>query len=341
MTPVAKRDASLQVLLDILNSSDAEFKNFYNEAIKFTKKVFGKTRTLFNPIYVSNICLADCAYCGYRSSNKKMLRKTLNPSETVQEAVFLQNRGIENILVLAGDYKHDKYIEMLLANIEAIKQKVNPKWLGVEVATLEIAEYKNLKNVGVESVTVFQETYDRKRYEELHKSEYKGNFDFRFNAQERALQAGIEEVGLGVLYGTGFWETDTIAMAEHALLLQKKYPSAKFRFSFPRLQESIGQSESCRTETVTEEQILRAIVGIRLLFPTASLVLTGRESVGFLAEHASIVNILGYNGSTVVGGYTLNKEGLSQFTLDSKDTFDALLKELEEKEYVVSHGKPH
>jgi 2-iminoacetate synthase len=337
MAPTNKLLPTSKVLSNVFDSDEKQFEKFYSKAVQITKEVFGSKRTLFNPIYVSNICLADCPYCGFRISNKKMPRKTLKPEETIQEARFLQNRGIENILVLAGDYKHDKYVEMLLANIKAIKQNINPKWLGIEVATLEADEYKQLKNAGAESVTVFQETYNRKRYDELHQgSEYKSSFDFRYNAQERALQAGFDEVGLGVLYGIGFWKEDTIAMAEHAIQLQKKFPSAKLRFSLPRLQESIGQTESSRTEVVTEEQLLKAIVGIRLLFPTASLVLTGRESTEFLAEHTKIVNVLGYNGSTIVGGYTLNSAGLAQFKLNSKDSFNIFISKLKKNGFELN-----
>lgn len=321
--------SSLTTLIDVLDSDEYQFRAFYARAAAVTTDVFGQRRTLFNPIYVSNICLADCSYCGYRVSNKGLHRKTLSPDETIKEARFLRARGIEDILILAGDYKHDKYVEMLLANIYAIKQAVNPRWLGVEVATLETEEYQKLKAAGVNSVTVFQETYDRARYRKLHNNpEYKGDFDFRYDAQERAIRAGIKEVGLGVLYGVGSWRADTIAMAEHAAAIQSLQLSAKLRFSFPRLQSSTGQSADCQTEVVAEAQLLRAIVAIRLSFPGSSLVLTGRESIQFLAKYASVVDVLGYNGSTSVGGYTLNDEGLSQFDLNSEKSFADFSREL-------------
>jgi 2-iminoacetate synthase len=330
------RPASLATLVDVLDSDEHQFREFYNWAAAVTGEVFGRKRTLFNPIYVSNICLADCSYCGYRVSNKVLPRLTLTPNESVHEGLLLQARGIENILLLAGDYKHDKYLEMLLANIVAIRQRVNPTWLGVEVATLETEQYRTLKKAGVNSVTVFQETYDRARYGELHTNpEYKGDFDFRYGAQERAIRAGIDEVGLGVLYGVAFWREDTIAMVEHAIAIKSGYSSAKLRFSFPRLQTSVGQSEDCETEKVSEAQLLRAIVGVRLLFPDSSLVLTGRESVQFLAEHAAVVDVLGYNGSTSVGGYSVHKEGLDQFILNSKDTFDSFISTLRDKGYAT------
>lgn len=330
---VLKENAILPIL-DCLEAPEDEFSNLFQKASAITTEYFGKKRSLFNPIYVSDICLSDCPYCGYRISNKEFQRKTLKQNETIQEATFLKERGIKNILVLAGDYKHSKYVEMLVTNIETIKQKIQPDWLGVEVATLDIDEYVKLKDAGAESVTVFQETYNRNRYNQLHKSpQYKGDFDFRYNAQERAIKAGINEVGFGVLYGVGFWIDDTIAMAEHALDLKSKYPFVKLRFSFPRLRLSLGQSDSCKTEEINEYQLLRAIVGIRLSFPDASLVLTGRETADFLTNNASIVDVLGFDGATGVGGYSIIKNGLNQFELDSEDNFNSFYQKFSKKGY--------
>ncbi len=331
---LTKTDFRIETLIKCFNSDDNEFKAFYDKAIDITFRNFGLKRELFNPIYVSDICLADCPYCGYRVSNKGVQRKTLKPSEILQEANFLIKRGVKNILLLAGDYKHDKYLEMLKENIKAIKELNNTNWLGVEVATLEIEEYKILMVAGAESVTVFQETYNRKRYSELHKNmQYKGDFDFRYDAQERAILAGIKEVGFGVLYGVGFWKDDTIQMAEHAFKIQERYPFVKLRFSFPRLQLSKGQDESCKTEEISEMELLKAIVGIRLLFPKASLVLTGRESVEYLIRSASVVNVLGYNGATSVGGYTQIGYGFNQFELNKKSAYDNFREQLSLKGY--------
>jgi 2-iminoacetate synthase len=287
-------DVSIAFLLACFEADDECFETYYQkEAVEITRKHFGNQRTLFNPVYVSDVCLADCPYCGYRGMNVGFKRKTLNPEETLKEALFLKQRGINCILILAGDYKHSKYVEMLHDNIKAVKEEVNPDWIGIEVATLETDEYAKLKEAGANSVTVFQETYNRKRYSYLHQVKYKGDFDFRFNAQRRAILAGFEEVGLGVLYGIGFWKDDTIAMAEHAQQLRKEFPHVKFRFSFPRLQLSMGQDKSCRTERVTISDLRKAIIGIRLTFPRDSLVLTGRETVEFLCKSASIVDTLG------------------------------------------------
>ena len=327
--------SSIDTLQTCLELDDKSFVSYYNKAVKVTQQNFGNKRLLFNPVYVSDVCLADCPYCGFRGMNVHLKRRTLKPEETVKEAMFLKQRGINCILVLAGDYKHSQYVDMLYHNIKAIKEEVNPKWLGIEVATLEIDEYARLKEAGANSVTVFQETYNRKRYAQLHQAKYKGDFDFRYEAQRRAILAGFAEVGFGALYGIGFWKDDTIAMAEQAMQLREEFPHVKFRFSFPRLQFSEGQDEGCRTEEVEELDLLKAITYTRLMFPKDNLVLTGRETVDFLCKSAAIVNVLGYAGQTSVGGYTLNNSGASQFELNGNESFEMFYQSLKVKGYEI------
>ena len=328
-----ERVTSLVPIETCLAENDESFVAYYEKAVKITHQNFGNKRLLFNPVYMSDVCLADCPYCGYRGMNVQFKRRTLTPKETVKEAMFLKQRGINCILLLAGSQKHSQYIEMLYHNIKAVKEEVNPKWLGIEVATLEIDEYARLKEAGASSVTVFQETYNRKRYAQLHYTEYKGSFDFRYNAQRRAILAGFSEVGFGALYGVGFWKEDTIAMAEHALQLRKEFPHVKFRFSFPRLQISEGQDADCRTEHVTTSDLLKVITYIRLIFPKDDLVLTGRETVDFLCKSAAIVNLLGYAGQTSIGGYTLNNHDICQFELNKNKSFEEFGQLLKENGY--------
>jgi 2-iminoacetate synthase len=335
---ITRENREIKTLIDCLNSSGIEFDNYYKKATEITLQNFGITRSLFNPVYVSDICYANCPYCGYRVSNKSITRRTLLPVETMAEINFLILRGVQNVMLLAGDYKHSKYVEMIKENINAARQIDSLNWLGVEVATLETDEYQILKKAGANSVTVFQETYDRKTYADLHQiAKYKGDFDFRYFAQERAINAGFEEVGFGVLYGVGFWKNDTIAMAEHALKLKNKYPYVAFRFCFPRLRLSEGQDKNCQKESVTEKQLLKAITGIRLLFPTSSIILTGRETIDFLCRSASIVNVLGYGGSTEVGGYNKIGNGLHQFEMESEQRFEDLIYHLRSIGYETFH----
>ena len=265
---------------------------------------------------------------------KNAIRSTLTPEQTIQEAMFLKKRGIKSILFLAGEYKHDKYVEMLERNISVVHEKVQPNWIGIEVSSLKKEAYVKLMKVGVKSVTLFQETYDIKRYNELHSSGVKSDFFYRLNTLHRAADAGIQEVGLGVLYGVGNWYLDTIAMMQHGLSLKEEFPELKLRFSFPRLMKSECQDEQAITELIDENLLFRIIVTLRNCFPDSSLVITGRESTDFMVSIMDIINVIGKEGSTSVGGYTINSNGVEQFELVSNESFKSFVKHLKTN-YVI------
>lgn len=305
----------------ILNCNEKELYSFVQLAKDLTDINFNNKRTLFNPIYVSNYCDCDCLYCGYRKSNRNTVRSTLTPEQTLHEALFLKNRGVNNILFLAGEYNHDKYVEMLVRNISIVQKKVQPNWIGVEVASLKSEAYVKLMKVGVNSITLFQETYDIKRYNELHNTGIKSDFFYRLHTLHRASNAGIQEVGLGVLYGIGDWYYDTLAMIQHGLNLKQEFPELKLRFSFPRLMKSECQDEKAISKLIGESELYKIIITLRNCFPDSSLVITGRESTNFIKKIVDIVNVFGKAGTTSVGGYTLNQKGLEQFELATDNEF--------------------
>jgi len=313
---------------EILNSSDNVFAIYVEKAKQLTLENFGNKRILFNPIYVSNVCDGDCLYCGYRKTNKPHKRITLTPQQTLQEANYLRARGIFNILFLAGDFCHDKYLGMLLNNISIVKENIKPKWIGVEIASLDSNAYTELLKHGVNSVILFQETYDKNRYKFLHPSGSKADYFYRLNTLHRAAMANIPEVGFGVLYGVGNWYSDTISMLEHALSLKDEFPNLNLRFSFPRLMKSEAQDENAITELIDEETLFKIIIAVRNCFPASSLVLTGRESFEFMYRVIDVVNVFGKEGTTVVGGYTFTKMGNEQFELHKE--LDSNIKSLDE-----------
>lgn len=322
----------------ILNSSTKEFSKFFETANEITNKIFGNNRILFNPIYISNICDGDCLYCAYRKSNKNSIRSTLLPDETLQEAQFLQKRGVNNILFLAGEFNHDKYLDLLLKNISIVIDSVKPNWVGIEVASLKSEAYKKLKKIGVKSVTIFQETYNITRYNQLHQTGIKSDYFYRLNTLHRAANSGIKEVGLGVLYGVGDWYTDTLAMIQHGLSLQSEFPDLKLRFSVPRLMESECQDVNAISELIDEKTLLKIIVTLRNCFPKESIVITGRESSDFIINKASrLINIIGKDGNTSVGGYcNIEDNALNQFELFSDLSFEKFTEFLKKEKYTIN-----
>ena len=166
---------------------------------------------------------------------------------------------------------------MLVEHIMTIK-KVRPSWLGVEVAPLEVEQYRKLSSLGVNSIIVFQETYDPQIYQCLHGiNTPKSDFNFRYETPLRAIKGGIKEIGLGILYGIGDWFKDTLAMIEHASKLIEYNPEIKIRFSFPRIQFFSNQGVNIIRQEVKENTLTRIIVAIRLLFPTSRLALTAQS----------------------------------------------------------------
>lgn len=327
-TPVDK-------IIEVLDATPKKFAGHIQEAAQRTEDNFGNVRVFFNPIYLSNLCSNDCIYCGFRRSNSQIRRRTLEPEEAVKEAIALISRGVRHILLLAGEYNKDVYVHMLTQNLKTIRKFVSASWLGIEIASLSENEYRQLAEAGADSVVVFQETYDRARYAYLHRyGGPKTDFDYRLSALSRAAKSGFREVGLGVLYGVGEWRSDTLAMAEHAAALLQKDHSLKLRFSFPRLKACKGQEREALSETIDEALLFKIIVAVRIAFPCASLVLTGRESASFLLRCLAIINVIGKQGSTAVGGYSVCPElnQLQQFTLDS----DLTLNQIREK--VMSTG---
>ena len=324
--------------LNLLLSSDTDFVEFKFKAEILTSENFGNVRKMFNPVYVSNICMDDCIYCGYRISNRDVKRKELTVFQSIEEVNFLTQRGVKNILILAGEYKHEKYVSMLCKQIRGIKQNTNINSLGVEIASLEISDYTKILEAGADSITIFQETYDKHRYAFLHKKGLKADYQYRLEAPERACAAGFTSVGLGILFGVNDWKNDIIALVNHAKSLQDKFPNLKLRFSFPRLKESYGQDITCQKEIVNDNQIIRSIVLLRLLFPNCDLILSGRENCNFLLSNASIVNIFGKSGTTKVGGYTtyVKENELEQFELNDDVNFTEFTEKLKTKGYAIA-----
>jgi 2-iminoacetate synthase len=315
-------NGKLELIRSILTASDYSIKKFLEIAKAITDDVFGTKRDLINPLYISNYCINNCPYCEYRKQNN-IPRRKLNEKEIINEFDFLTNRGTTRILVLGGELELKSYCSVLCHYLSIIYQNRKPQWIGVEAALLE-SDYIKLKKMGINCVSVFQETYNKQIYSQLHKYTPKADFTFRYNSQIRALNAGIGEVGLGILLGLNNWIEDSLSMAKHAIEIKKSFPNCKIIFSFPRLIVFKGMSQNIIKETINEEHLLRMILAFRIAFPSESLVLTGRESAEFLFKAASIVNILGKGGSTSVGGYCSSISGFDnqQFHLNQDMSFN-------------------
>ena len=247
------------------------------KAMKERMKHFGNSVYMFTPLYIANYCENQCVYCGFNCRNK-IKRARLNAEEIEKEMQAISASGLQEILILTGESR--KY-----SDVEYIGEacKIASKYfrvVGLEVYPMNSDEYKYLHECGADFVTVFQETYNSDKYEQLHLGGHKRIFPYRINAQERALMGGMRGVGFAALLGLDDFRKDAFAAGYHAHLIQKKYPHAEIAMSCPRLRPTKAD-ETIKPRDVGERQLLQVICAYRIFLPYASITISTRECERF------------------------------------------------------------
>jgi 2-iminoacetate synthase len=274
-----------------------------------TRQRFGKVIRLFAPLYLSNECVNNCKYCGFSRDNP-ILRVTLSPEEVKREAAALKSQGFRNVLLVAGE--HPKFVSngYLRDCITALHDEVPS--ISLEVGPMETPEYETLVRAGADGLVVYQETYDRAIYDEMHTAGPKKNFDWRLETPERGYAAGFRRIGIGALYGLADWRYEALAVAAHCEYLLRRCWKANFTVSFPRLRPCAGEFEP-RTH-ITDREMAQLICAFRLTFPDVGLVLSTRETPQLRDGLLPIgITMMSAGSHTEPGGYTgAGKEHLHQ-----------------------------
>ncbi len=265
-----------------------------------TQQRFGKVIRLFAPLYLSNECINNCAYCGFSRDNP-ILRVTLAVEEVRREARALHAQGFRNLLLVAGE--HPKFVgtDYMAACVRALHEE----WpsVSLEVGPMETEEYRPLVAAGAEGLVVYQETYDRAIYERTHTAGPKRNFDWRLETPERAYAAGFRRLGIGALYGLADWRREALSVAAHAQYLLRHCWKAQVTLSLPRLRPCAGEFEPLTT--MTDRELVQLVAAFRLLLPDVGLVLSTREPAKLRDGLFPLGITLASAGShTEPGGYT-------------------------------------
>ena len=265
-----------------------------------TQQRFGKVIRLFAPLYLSNECINNCKYCGFSRDNP-ILRVTLSIDEVKREANALQQQGFRNLLLVAGE--HPKFVSnnYLRDCIAAL----HPEWPGIslEVGPMESEEYRPLVHAGAEGLVVYQETYDRNVYAEMHTAGPKRNFDWRLETPERAYDAGFRRLGISALYGLADWRYEALSVAAHASYLLRNCWKASLSISLTRLRPCAGEFEPLTH--LSDRELAQLICAFRLMFPDAGLVLSTRESPKLRDGLIPLgVTMISAGSHTEPGGYT-------------------------------------
>jgi 2-iminoacetate synthase len=285
------------------------------QAAKVTRQQFGRAISLYSPLYLSNFCSSHCTYCGF-SSVHKIQRIKLGAEQYAQEMRFIHAQGIRNILMLTGEsYKHTP-VSYLKDAAQAASQYF--QGIALEVHPMQTDEYKELFAAGVDGIAVYQETYDRGRYAQVHLAGYKKDYDFRYGTPQRAAGAGMRQISMGILLGLSEVTEDLYALYQHLRELEKSYPGVEYSVSFPRLRTVKDQTLAvCDVDDV---QFVKIIALTRLLFPRVGINLSTREAPR-LRDHLLEIGItrMSAGSNTSVGGYTLLAEDAQDPQFDIKD----------------------
>ena len=242
-----------------------------------TAKHFGNTVYLFTPLYIANYCENYCVYCGFNCYND-INRMKLNFEQIEHEMKIIADSGMEEILILTGE-SHSKSDVKYIGEACKLAQKYFRN-VGLEIYPVNVEDYRYLHECGADYVTVFQETYNSDRYEQLHLAGHKRVFPYRFEAQERALMAGMRGVGFSALLGLSDFRRDALATALHVYYLQKKYPHAEFSLSCPRLRPIIN-NDKINPLDVGERQLCQVLCAYRIFMPFVGITVSSRESESF------------------------------------------------------------
>ncbi|MDB6155464.1 MAG: biotin and thiamine synthesis associated [Chthoniobacteraceae bacterium] len=294
-SPLLRRFASL-----LEPVSDERLEAMAHESQALTRRNFGKTIRLFAPLYLSNECINNCAYCGFSRDNA-ILRVTLEVDAMLKEARHLAKEGFRNILLVAGE--HPKFVSngYLARCVKALAAEIPS--VALEVAPMEAAEYAELVQAGAEGLIVYQETYNRDVYAELHTLGPKKDFDARLNCPERAYEGGFRRIGIGALFGLTEWRQEAIALAAHLELLQRKCWKAQWTISLPRMRPCAG--EFTPKFFLPDREFVQLVCAMRLCFPHVGIVLSTREP-GDLRDALIPLGItmMSAGSHTEPGGYT-------------------------------------
>ncbi|WP_150275341.1 [FeFe] hydrogenase H-cluster radical SAM maturase HydG [Paenibacillus tepidiphilus] len=302
----------------LLEVTDPEvLADIYTSARAVKEKIYGNRIVLFAPLYISNYCVNNCEYCGYKHSNKDFERRRLQMDELAEEVRVLQELGHKRLVLEAGEDPVHCGIDYVVEAIETIYAvKVDNgsiRRVNVNIAATTVEDYQKLHDAGIGTYILFQETYHRPTYAELHPQGPKSDYDWHTTAMDRAQLGGIDDVGVGVLYGLYDHKYDTVAMLMHAEHLEERFGVGPHTLSVPRLREAEGVNLKTYPYLVDDAEFKKLVAVLRLAVPYAGMILSTREEPVFRDEIIKLgISQISAGSSTGVGGYMEAKKGSAE-----------------------------
>ena len=330
------------VLLDC--EIEEKNKEIYALAEQIKKDFYGNRIVMFAPLYLSNYCVNGCVYCPYHAKNKKIARKKLTQEEVKREVIALQDMGHKRLALEAGEDPVNNPIEYILECIDtiySIKHKNGAiRRVNVNIAATTVENYKKLKDAGIGTYILFQETYHKESYEVLHPTGPKHNYAYHTEAMDRAMQGGIDDVGLGVLFGLELYRYEFAGLLMHAEHLESVFGVGPHTISVPRIRHADDIDADSFDNGIDDDTFAKIVACIRISVPYTGMIVSTRESKACREKvlHLGVSQISG-GSRTSVGGYVEPEEDdnkSEQFDVEDKRTLDEIVKWLMEMDYIPS-----
>lgn len=329
----------------LLECEDADLlEEIYALAREIKQKFYGNRIVMFAPLYLSNYCVNSCTYCPYHVKNKTITRKKLSQDEIRQEVISLQDMGHKRLALEAGEDPLHNPIEYILESIKTIygiKHKNGAiRRVNVNIAATSVENYKRLHDAGIGTYILFQETYHKENYERLHPRGPKSNYAYHTEAMDRAMQGGIDDVGIGVLFGLNTYRYDFVGLLMHAEHLEATYGVGPHTISVPRICPA-DDIDTATFENAISDEVFQKIVAVtRISVPYTGMIISTRESQRSREKVLELgVSQLSGGSRTTVGGYAhpeLPEENSAQFDISDNRTLDEIVAWLLRLGYVPS-----
>lgn len=342
---LSKQRLNLEEVACLINADSPELVQEIKEGAKTLKRtIYGNRIVLFAPLYIGNKCSNDCIYCGFRSSNTDAVRKTLSPEDIVSEVESLEDKGQKRLILVFGE--HAQYDAEFIANsvrtaYEVKKGKGEIRRVNINAAPLDIEGFRIVKEAGIGTFQIFQETYHPEAYKTYHLRGRKADYNYRITSLDRAQEAGIDDVGIGVLFGLYDWRFDVMALVRHTNHLEACYNVGPHTISFPRVKDA-SMLQMGNTYFVNDADFKKLVAILRLAVPYTGMILTAREPAELRNEMIQY-GVSQIDGGTRIelGGYSESKEAgeqlnRGQFRINDGRSLNEIIDELLDQDMIPS-----
>lgn len=319
-------------------------QELFDTANYLKETIYGRRLVIFAPLYISNLCANECLYCAFRATNKGIVRKSLTQKEITHEVENLVSQGHKRILLVAGESYPKEGLEYVLKAIRTIysvkTEHGEIRRVNVNLAPLETDDFRKLKAEGIGTYQIFQETYHRATYGNMHVGGKKKNYDYRVTAPHRAMEAGIDDIGIGVLFGLFDYRFELLALMQHIRALEADYGVGPHTISVPRLEPATGSDIASHPPHAVSDIDFRKLVAIlRLAVPYTGIIMSTRETAQMRRDTFALgVSQISAGSRTNPGGYTheTEEDEASQFSLGDHRSLDEVIRDVASMGYIPS-----